>query len=67
RKIPSAHAARGFHHRQNFNRGFDQSLALQRPASNFAQWQKSLAQLALDADLMLDLHTDDEALAMVGR
>lgn len=47
---------------QNFNRGFDQSLALQRPASNLAQWQKSLAQLALDADLMLDLHTDDEAL-----
>lgn len=47
---------------QNFNRAFDQSLAMPRPASNLAQWQKSLAQLALDADLMLDLHTDDEAL-----
>ena len=35
---------------------------MQRPASNLAQWQKSLVQLAADADLVLDLHTDDEAL-----
>lgn len=47
---------------QNFNRGFDQSLAQVRPANTFAHWQKSLAQLAQDADLVLDLHTDDEAL-----
>lgn len=47
---------------QNFNRGFDQSLAMQSPASNLAQWQKSLVQLAANADLVLDLHTDDEAL-----
>lgn len=47
---------------QNFNRGFDQSLAQVRPANNFAQWQKSLVQMAQDADLVLDLHTDDEAL-----
>ena len=47
---------------QNFNRGFDQSLIQARPANNLAQWQKSLVQLAQDADLILDLHTDDEAL-----
>jgi predicted deacylase len=47
---------------QNFNRLFDRSLALTRPATNLGHWQKSLAQLAADADLMLDLHTDDEAL-----
>ena len=47
---------------QNFNRAFDHSLAMQRPANNLAQWQKSLVELAADADLVLDLHTDDEAL-----
>lgn len=47
---------------QNFNRAFDHSLAMKRPASNLAHWQKSLVQLAGDADLVLDLHTDDEAL-----
>ena len=47
---------------QNFNRAFDCSLAMARPASNLAQWQKRLVQLAADADLILDLHTDDEAL-----
>ena len=47
---------------QNFNRAFDHSLAMQRPASNLAHWQKRLVQLAADADLVLDLHTDDEAL-----
>ncbi|MGR3885570.1 succinylglutamate desuccinylase [Pseudomonas sp. 1152_12] len=47
---------------QNFNRAFDHSLAMQYPASNLGQWQKSLVQLAADADLVLDLHTDDEAL-----
>lgn len=47
---------------QNFNRAFDHSLAMARPASNLAQWQKRLVQLAAEADLVLDLHTDDEAL-----
>jgi len=47
---------------QNFNRAFDHSLAMARPASNLAQWQKRLGQLAAEADLVLDLHTDDEAL-----
>lgn len=47
---------------QNFNRHFDQSLALPRPPGNFAQWQRALVGLAADADYVLDLHTDDEAL-----
>jgi len=46
----------------NFNRGFDQSAALERPSTNVQEWQKSLVQLAATADVMLDLHTDDEAL-----
>ncbi|MDB5982148.1 MAG: succinylglutamate desuccinylase/aspartoacylase [Pseudomonas sp.] len=52
------HASSG----QNFNRHFDQSLALTRPAGNFAQWQRALVELASQADYVLDLHTDDEAL-----
>lgn len=47
---------------QNFNRHFDQSLALTRATGNFAQWQQALVGLAADADLVLDLHTDEEAL-----
>ncbi|MFY0728876.1 M14 family zinc carboxypeptidase [Pseudomonas sp. NFX15] len=47
---------------QNFNRGFDQSAAMQRTSTNVQQWQKKLVQLAATADVMLDLHTDDEAL-----
>jgi len=46
----------------NFNRGFDQSAAMQRSMTNVQQWQKKLLQLAASADVMLDLHTDDEAL-----
>ena len=46
----------------NFNRGFDQSAAQQHPSTNVQEWQKALVQLAADADVMLDLHTDDEAL-----
>ncbi|MHC8400338.1 M14 family zinc carboxypeptidase [Pseudomonas sp. MDT1-17] len=46
----------------NFNRSFDVSAALQRPSTNVQEWQKSLVQLAATADVMLDLHTDDEAL-----
>jgi predicted deacylase len=47
---------------QNFNRGFDRSASMERPSTNVQQWQKKLVQLAASADLMLDLHTDDEAL-----
>ncbi|MGJ7515350.1 succinylglutamate desuccinylase [Pseudomonas baetica] len=47
---------------QNFNRGFDQSMAMARPSTVVQQWQKELVQLAAPADVMLDLHTDDEAL-----
>lgn len=47
---------------QNFNRHFDQSLSLTRPTGNFAQWQRALVGRAADADYVLDLHTDDEAL-----
>ncbi|MGE8153178.1 succinylglutamate desuccinylase [Pseudomonas vancouverensis] len=46
----------------NFNRGFDQSAAMTRAASNVQEWQKKLVELAANADVMLDLHTDDEAL-----
>ncbi|WP_347927116.1 succinylglutamate desuccinylase/aspartoacylase family protein [Pseudomonas helvetica] len=46
----------------NFNRSFDQSTAMARPSTPVQAWQKSLVQLAATADLMLDLHTDDEAM-----
>ena len=46
----------------NFNRAFDQSAAMARPSTCVQQWQKKLVQLAAPADMMLDLHTDDEAL-----
>jgi len=46
----------------NFNRSFDQSAAMTQPSTNVQQWQKKLVQLAAPADVMLDLHTDDEAL-----
>jgi len=47
---------------QNFNRHFDSSVQLKRTPGNFAHWQQTLAALAADAQLVLDLHTDDEAL-----
>lgn len=46
----------------NFNRAFDQSVAMVQPSTNVQEWQKKLVQLAAPADVMLDLHTDDEAL-----
>lgn len=49
----------------NFNRGFDQSAAMERPLTNVQEWQKALVQLAASADVMLDLHTDDEALPYI--
>lgn len=50
---------------RNFNRGFPASAAQARPVGNLAVWQKALAELAADADIVLDLHTDDEALQYV--
>lgn len=47
----------------NFNRGFDQSAAMEQPSTVVQAWQKGLVQLASSADVVLDLHTDDEALA----
>ncbi|WP_419710427.1 succinylglutamate desuccinylase [Pseudomonas sp. NFX224] len=49
----------------NFNRGFDQSTAMAQPSTNVQEWQKKLVQLAAPADVMLDLHTDDEALPYI--
>lgn len=49
----------------NFNRGFDQSAAMGQPSTNVHEWQKKLVQLAAPADVMLDLHTDDEALPYI--
>ena len=49
----------------NFNRGFDQSAAMEQPSTNIQAWQKQLVQLAAPADVMLDLHTDDEALPYI--
>lgn len=49
----------------NFNRGFDHSAAMERPLTNVQEWQKSLVQLAAPADVVLDLHTDDEALPYI--
>ncbi|CAI8776388.1 succinylglutamate desuccinylase/aspartoacylase family protein [Pseudomonas serbica] len=46
----------------NFNRGFDQSAAMERPSTAVQAWQQKLVQLAAPADVVLDLHTDDEAL-----
>ena len=46
----------------NFNRGFDQSAAMAQPSTVVQHWQKNLVQLASSADVVLDLHTDDEAL-----
>ncbi len=50
---------------RNFNRGFIASATQARPVGNLAVWQKALAGLAADADIVLDLHTDDEALQYV--
>ena len=49
----------------NFNRGFDQSAAMTQASTNVQEWQKKLVQLAAPADVMLDLHTDDEALPYI--
>lgn len=45
---------------QNFNRGFTD--AARDPSPGVAAWQAGLLALARPADIVLDLHTDDEAL-----
>ena len=50
---------------RNFNRGFLESIAAQTPRTNLEIWQKKLVALAADADIILDLHTDDEALPYI--
>lgn len=47
---------------RNFNRHFHESAATRRPATTFAAWQRTLLGAACDADIVLDLHTDSEAL-----
>ena len=48
---------------QNFNRAFDHSLAMERPASNLAQWQKSLVQLAADIAVRMVRPSQEQLLA----
>jgi predicted deacylase len=50
---------------RNFNRHFHESAASRRPATTFAAWQRVLLGAACDADIVLDLHTDSEALPYV--
>lgn len=50
---------------RNFNRHFIESAAVLRPASAFDAWQKAILDLALDAQIVLDLHTDAEAVPYV--
>ncbi len=49
---------------RNFNRHFTESAATQ-PSTAVGVWQKALLNLALDAQIVLDLHTDAEALPYV--
>lgn len=49
---------------RNFNRHFTESAATQ-PSTAVGGWQKALLNLALDAQIVLDLHTDAEALPYV--
>ncbi|MCP8463813.1 succinylglutamate desuccinylase/aspartoacylase family protein [Pseudomonas sp. ZM23] len=58
----------GRHHdatSRNFNRGFPASAAAGGTLDNLSLWQKRLAELAAPADIVLDLHTDDEAVQYV--
>ncbi|WP_175857305.1 succinylglutamate desuccinylase/aspartoacylase family protein [Burkholderia anthina] len=50
---------------RNFNRHFHESAATRRPATTFAAWQRTLFDAARDADIVLDLHTDSDALPYV--
>ncbi|MXN79640.1 succinylglutamate desuccinylase [Burkholderia sp. 4701] len=50
---------------RNFNRHFHESAAMRQPATTFAAWQRTLLAAACDADIVLDFHTDSEALPYV--
>lgn len=50
---------------RNFNRNFIESAAAEQPLGAVAVWQKALIGLALDAQIVLDLHTDAEAVPYV--
>lgn len=50
---------------RNFNRGFPASAKARGTVDNLTDWQRQLAALAAPADIVLDLHTDDEALQYV--
>ncbi|WP_435606072.1 succinylglutamate desuccinylase [Pseudomonas knackmussii] len=50
---------------RNFNRGFPASAKATGTLDNLTDWQRQLAALAAPADIVLDLHTDDEALQYV--
>ncbi|WP_322057264.1 succinylglutamate desuccinylase/aspartoacylase domain-containing protein [Paraburkholderia sp. J63] len=47
---------------RNFNRHFHESIATERGPTTFAAWQKTLFELAREAQIVLDLHTDSDAL-----
>lgn len=47
---------------RNFNRHFHESITTERERTTFAAWQQALFGLAREAQIVLDLHTDSEAL-----
>ncbi|CAD6558193.1 hypothetical protein LMG27952_06575 [Paraburkholderia hiiakae] len=47
---------------RNFNRHFHESIATERAPTTFAAWQQALFGLARGAQIVLDLHTDSDAL-----
>jgi predicted deacylase len=50
---------------RNFNRHFIESAAQRQPSTAIGAWQKAILDLALDAQIVLDLHTDAQALLYV--
>ncbi|WP_374439946.1 succinylglutamate desuccinylase/aspartoacylase domain-containing protein [Pseudomonas panipatensis] len=55
----------GRHHEasaRNFNRGFPAAVSARGVPDSLTHWQRQLVALAASADIVLDLHTDDEAL-----
>ncbi|CAM2186669.1 Succinylglutamate desuccinylase [Paraburkholderia sacchari] len=47
---------------RNFNRHFHESIAAEHAPTTFAAWQKALFALARESQIVLDLHTDSDAL-----
>lgn len=47
---------------RNFNRHFHESITTEHERTTFAAWQQALFGLAREAQIVLDLHTDSEAL-----